>query len=123
MLYEVITNKGIFNGISSVILATGNDFRAVESVGHAWAARSGKYRSLSTAEISNDGIFLFSLDIPMAIGTIGGLTKLHPMAAFSLKLLGNPNVTELMKIVAATGLASNFAAVKALIGGGSYNFV
>lgn len=110
----VTHNKGIFNGIDAVVLATGNDFRAVEACGHAYAARSGQYQSLSTCTI-NDGIFRFSLLIPLALGTVGGLTRLHPIARRSLELLGNPGAEELMQIVAATGLAQNFAAVRSLV--------
>ena len=106
-------NKGIFNGIDSVALATGNDFRAIEACGHAWAARSGKYRSLSEVKIEN-GRFYFSLTIPMAFGTVGGLTSLHPMARFSLRLLHNPGAPELMQIASTMGLANNFSAIKSL---------
>ncbi len=107
-------NKGIFNGIDAVVLATGNDFRAIEACGHTYAAKDGQYRSLSQCEVK-DGVFKFWLDIPLAIGTVGGLTKLHPLAHRSLELLGNPNAQELMKIIAATGLAQNFAAVRSLV--------
>ena len=107
-------NKGIFNGIDSVIIATGNDFRAVEACGHVYASRSGTYQSLSKCEIKN-GIFRFWLDIPLAIGTIGGLTRTHPIAKRSLEMLDNPSAEELMKIVASVGLAQNFSAVKSLI--------
>jgi len=107
-------NKGIFNGIDAVVLATGNDFRAIESCGHTYAARTGQYASLSHCDLT-DGIFRFWLDIPLAIGTVGGLTSLHPMAKRSLELLGNPDAKELMQIIAATGLAQNFAAVKSLV--------
>lgn len=106
-------NKGIFNGIDSVIIASGNDFRAVESCGHTYAARDGQYRSLSKCEIKN-GIFRFWMDIPLAIGTVGGLTKTHPMARRSLEMMGNPGAEELMKIVASVGLGQNFSAVKSL---------
>ncbi len=107
-------NKGIFNGIDSVVLATGNDFRAVEACGHSYASRNGRYTSLSHCEIK-DGTFRFWLDIPLALGTVGGLTKLHPMARRSLELLENPSAEELMSIVAAVGLAQNFAAVRSLV--------
>jgi hydroxymethylglutaryl-CoA reductase len=106
-------NKGIFNGIDAVILATANDFRAIEACGHAYAARDGQYRSLSHCEIK-EGVFRFWLDIPLAIGTIGGLTKLHPMAKSALDILGQPSATELMQVVAAVGLAQNFAALRSL---------
>lgn len=107
-------NKGIFNGVDAVVLATGNDFRAVEACGHTYAAKDGQYRSLSDCTIDN-GIFRFWIDLPLAVGTIGGLTKLHPIAKRSLELLGNPSSKELMQIIAATGLAQNFAAVKSLV--------
>ena len=107
-------NKGIFNGIDAVVLATGNDFRAVEAAGHAYASRSGKYTSLTDCEITN-GQFRFWLEIPMSIGTVGGLTSLHPLAKRSLQLLGNPSAEELMQVIAATGLAQNFGAIKSLI--------
>ncbi len=107
-------NKGIFNGIDSVVLATGNDFRAIEACGHAFASRDGQYRSLSRCEV-RDGVFHFWLDVPLAVGTVGGLTALHPMARRSLELLGNPSAADLMKIIAVTGLAQNFAAVRSLV--------
>lgn len=107
-------NKGIFNGIDAVVLATANDFRAVEANGHAYAAKDGQYRSLTHCSI-DDGIFKFWIEIPLALGTVGGLTKLHPMARRSLELLGNPSAKELMMIVASMGLAQNFAAVKSLV--------
>lgn len=112
--YRAVThNKGIMNGIDAVVLATGNDFRAVEAGVHAYASKSGQYSSLSHAKIEN-GIFTFWLDVPLALGTIGGLTSLHPLVKFSLEMLGKPSAEELMKIVAVTGLAQNFAAVRSL---------
>lgn len=110
-------NKGIFNGIDAVVIATGNDFRAVEAAGHAYAAKDGYYKSLSSCQIEND-VFTFSLTLPMAIGTIGGLTHLHPLAKKSLSILGEPDAPNLMQIIAAVGLAQNFAAVKSLITSG-----
>ena len=107
-------NKGIFNGVDAVVLATANDFRAVEACGHTYAARDGQYRSLSQCTVEN-GIFKFWLDLPLALGTIGGLTRLHPLARRSLELLGNPSATELMQVIAATGLAQNFAALRSLV--------
>lgn len=107
-------NKGIFNGIDAVILATGNDFRATEAAGHTYAARDGQYRSLSYCEI-HDGIFRFWLDVPLAIGTVGGLTSLHPLARTTLEVLGNPSAGQLMRIIASVGLAQNFAAVRSLV--------
>jgi hydroxymethylglutaryl-CoA reductase len=106
-------NKGIFNGIDAVVLATGNDFRAIEACGHTYAARSGRYQSLSTCTLQ-DGIFRFSMTIPLALGTVGGLTGIHPMASCSMELLGNPSASELMQIVACTGLAQKFLGSKIL---------
>jgi hydroxymethylglutaryl-CoA reductase len=112
--YRAVThNKGIMNGIDAVVLATGNDFRAVEAGVHAYASKDGKYTSLSHAKIEN-GIFTFWLDVPLALGTVGGLTNLHPLVKFSLEMLGNPSATELMEIVAVAGLAQNFAALRSL---------
>lgn len=114
-VYRATThNKGIYNGVDAVVLATGNDFRAVEAAGHAYAARDGKYRSLSNCEVKND-YFHFSLEIPLALGTVGGLTKLHPMAALSHTILSEPSATELMEIIAAVGLAQNFSALRSLV--------
>lgn len=109
----VTHNKGIMNGIDAVILATGNDFRAVEAGVHAYASRSGKYSSLSHAKIEN-GIFTFWMEIPLALGTVGGLTSLHPLVKTALEILGKPSAQELMQIVAVTGLAQNFAALRSL---------
>ncbi len=107
-------NKGIYNGIDAVVIATGNDFRAIEACGHAYAARNGKYISLSEAGIT-DGKLWFQLEVPLALGTIGGLTKIHPLAKLSLELLGNPTAEELMQITATVGLAQNFAAIRSLV--------
>ena len=113
-VYRATThNKGIYNGIDAVVIATGNDFRAVEAAGHSFAARNGQYASLSSVEIK-DGIFRFTLEVPLALGTVGGLTSLHPLANKSLELLGNPSATQLMMIAATMGLANNYAAVKSL---------
>ena len=112
--YRAVThNKGIMNGIDAVVLATGNDFRAVEAGAHAYASKDGQYKSLSFCEIDN-GIFKFWLDVPLALGTVGGLTSLHPMAKLSLEMLQKPSAKRLMEIVAAAGLAQNFAALRAL---------
>ncbi len=114
-VYRATThNKGIMNGVDAVILATGNDFRAVEAAAHAYASRNGKYQSLSKATLENNR-FHFSLEMPMAVGTLGGLTSLHPLAARSMELLGHPDAKQLMMIAAAAGLANNFAAVRSLI--------
>lgn len=106
-------NKGIMNGIDAVVIATGNDFRAIEAACHTYAARSGQYRSLTDCEIK-DGIFRFWIDVPMALGTVGGLTTLHPVVKFAHEMLGHPNAKELMMIIAASGLAQNFGALRAL---------
>ncbi|WP_204343915.1 hydroxymethylglutaryl-CoA reductase, degradative [Psychroserpens algicola] len=112
--YRAVThNKGIMNGIDAVVLATGNDFRAVEAGIHAYASRKGSYSSLTHAKIE-DGIFTFWMEIPLALGTVGGLTKLHPLVKLSLELLGEPSAKELMQIVAVAGLAQNFAALRSL---------
>lgn len=112
--YRAVThNKGIMNGIDAVVLATGNDFRAVEAGIHAYAARSGQYSSLSHATIKND-IFTFWLEIPLALGTVGGLTSLHPLVKLSLEMLEKPSAQELMQFVAVAGLAQNFAALRSL---------
>ena len=106
-------NKGIYNGIDAVVIATGNDFRAVEAAGHAYASRNGHYASLSYVDIKDD-IFRFTLEVPLALGTVGGLTSLHPLAKKSLELMGNPSAKQLMMIAATMGLANNYAAVKSL---------
>ncbi len=113
--YRAVThNKGIMNGIDAVVLATGNDFRAIEAGAHAYASRNGKYTSLTHAEIKNDA-FIFSIEIPLALGTVGGLTNLHPLVKLALELLGKPNAEKLMEITAVAGLAQNFAAINSLI--------
>ncbi|APZ44908.1 hydroxymethylglutaryl-CoA reductase, degradative [Polaribacter reichenbachii] len=112
--YRAVThNKGIMNGIDAVVLATGNDFRAVEAGAHAYASRNGSYSSLSHCSI-DDGVFKFWIEIPLALGTVGGLTALHPMAKLSLEMLQKPSARTLMQIMAAAGLAQNFAALRAL---------
>jgi hydroxymethylglutaryl-CoA reductase len=110
----VTHNKGIMNGIDAVILATGNDFRSVEAGIHAYASKDGNYTSLTDAKIEN-GDFIFSIEIPLAIGTIGGLTALHPLVNFGLSLLQKPSAKKLMQIIAAAGLAQNFAALRSLV--------
>lgn len=113
--YRAVThNKGVMNGIDAVVIATGNDFRAVEAGVHAYASKDGQYRSLTHAEI-NDGIFKFWIELPLALGTVGGLTNLHPLVKLNLELLQNPSAEELMQIIAAAGLAQNFAAVSSLV--------
>lgn len=101
------------NGIDSVVLATGNDFRAVEAGAHAYASKNGQYSSLSHVKI-DEGFFTFWLDIPLALGTVGGLTSLHPMVKLSLEMLEKPSAEQLMQITAAIGLAQNFAALRSL---------
>jgi hydroxymethylglutaryl-CoA reductase len=116
--YRAVThNKGIMNGIDSVIIATGNDFRATEACAHAYAAKDGKYTSLTHAEIRGDE-FHFWLELPLSIGTVGGITSLHPMVKFAHELLGYPSAEDLMKIIAVAGLAQNFSAVRSLITSG-----
>jgi len=109
----VTHNKGIMNGVDAVILATGNDFRAVEAGVHAYASKNGQYSSLSHAKIEN-GIFTFWLEIPLALGTVGGLTSLHPLVKLCFEILEKPSAKELMEIVAVAGLAQNFAALRSL---------
>ncbi len=116
--YRAVThNKGIMNGVDAVIIATGNDFRATEACAHAYASKSGSYKSLTHAT-ADDGKFKFWIDLPLSVGTVGGITTLHPMVKFAHELLGNPNAEELMKIVAVAGLAQNFSAVRSLITSG-----
>ena len=113
----VTHNKGIMNGIDAVLISTGNDFRAVEAGIHAYASSKGKYKSLSECTII-DNIFKIKLKIPLSIGTIGGITDIHPMVKLSLKLLDNPTSDNLMKIICSVGLAQNYAAVKSLVTSG-----
>lgn len=109
----VTHNKGIMNGIDAVVLATGNDFRAVEAGIHAYASKSGSYSSLSHAKIEN-GFFTFWMEVALALGTVGGLTSLHPLVKLALEILEKPSARELMQIVAVAGLAQNFAALRSL---------
>ena len=113
-LRAVTHNKGIMNGVDSVVIATGNDFRAVEACAHSYASKDGNYKSLTHIKITRNK-FKYWIELPISIGTVGGLTNLHPLVKWSLKLLGNPNSKELMKIIAVSGLAQNFAAIKSLI--------
>ena len=110
----VTHNKGIMNGVDAVLISTGNDFRAVEAGIHAFASRKGKYKSLSECTII-DNIFKISLRIPLSVGTVGGITDVHPMVKLSLKLLKSPTSDDLMNIICSVGLAQNFAAVKSLV--------
>jgi len=107
-------NKGIMNGIDAVVIATGNDFRAVEACAHTYAAKDGQYSSLTHCEVK-DGIFRFWIDLPTALGTIGGLTALHPLVKLAMGILGKPNAKELMGFVAVAGLAQNFGALRSLV--------
>lgn len=113
--YRAVThNKGIMNGIDAVVLATGNDFRAVEAGVHAYASRDNSYGSLSHATIEG-GTFRMWLEIPLALGTVGGLTRLHPLVRLALEILQKPSAKELMGIAAVAGLAQNFAAMRSLV--------
>jgi len=112
--YRAVThNKGIMNGVDAIVIATGNDFRAIEACAHAYAARDGQYRSLSDVSVEN-GEFKFWIELPLALGTVGGITKLHPMVKFAMQLLGKPSAPELMQIIAVAGLAQNFSALRSL---------
>lgn len=110
----VTHNKGIYNGVDAVVLATGNDWRAIEAAGHAYAVRNGAYASLTRVKIEND-IFTYTLELPLAVGTVGGLTKAHPLAQLALEILNSPSAQQLMRIIAAVGLANNFSAVSSLV--------
>jgi hydroxymethylglutaryl-CoA reductase len=107
-------NKGIMNGVSAAVLATGNDTRAVEAGAHAYACRSGRYTSLTRWEVTREGNLAGVLEMPMAVGLVGGATKAHPMAQVALKMLGVKSAEELARVFCAVGLAQNFAAVLAL---------
>ena len=110
----VTHNKGIMNGVDAVIIATGNDFRAIEAGAHAYASRKGSYASLSDADCEHD-IFRMSVILPLAVGTTGGLTQIHPLAKKSLEILGNPNARQLMMIAMSAGMANHFSAIRALV--------
>lgn len=107
-------NKGIMNGIDAVVIATGNDWRAVEAGAHAYAARSGRYTSLTTWGRDGDGNLVGTLEVPMAVGIVGGATRVHPTAKVALKILGVETARELAEVIAAVGLAQNLAALRAL---------
>ena len=112
----VTHNKGIMNGVDAVLLATGNDWRAVEAGVHAHAARDGQYRGLSQWSLSADQARLEGeLTLPLSIATVGGTLAVHPTAQLALAILGKPNARELAQIIAAVGLAQNFAALRALV--------
>ena len=117
-MYRAVThNKGIFNGIDAVVMATGNDYRAIEACGHAYAANSGKYSGLTKVKLEGKQ-FTYTLTLPLSLGTVGGLTRIHPLAKQSLELLGNPDAEKLMQIAASVGLANNFNAIKSLVTSG-----
>jgi hydroxymethylglutaryl-CoA reductase len=107
-------NKGIMNGVDAVVIATGNDWRAIEAGAHAYAARSGKYTSLSQWGTDKDGNLVGTLEMPMAVGIVGGATKVHPTARLALKIMGIQSARELAEIIVSVGLAQNFAAIRAL---------
>ncbi|WP_443094438.1 hydroxymethylglutaryl-CoA reductase, degradative [Phyllobacterium sp. CCNWLW109] len=107
-------NKGIMNGVDPVVVATGNDWRAIEAGAHAYAARSGRYTSLSTWEISNKGTLVGTIEMPMALGLVGGATKTHPAAQAALQILNVETAVELAEVTVAVGLAQNMAALRAL---------
>ncbi|MEE8120517.1 MAG: 3-hydroxy-3-methylglutaryl-CoA reductase, partial [Anaerolineales bacterium] len=107
-------NKGIMNGVDAVVIATGNDWRAVEAGAHAYAARSGRYTSLSEWGVDEAGDLEGSLELPLAVGTVGGATRVHPLAKACLALMGIDNARELAQVIAAVGLAQNLAALRAL---------
>jgi len=107
-------NKGIMNGVDAVVIATGNDWRAIEAGAHAYAARSGKYTSLSTWNKDADGNLVGTLEMPMAVGIVGGATRVHPAAQAAVKLLGVKTASELAEIIVSVGLAQNMAALRAL---------
>jgi hydroxymethylglutaryl-CoA reductase len=107
-------NKGIMNGIDAVVIATGNDWRAVEAGAHAYAARSGRYTSLTTWGADPEGNLVGFLEIPMAVGIVGGATRVHPTAQVALKIMGVTTASELAEIIVSVGLAQNLAALRAL---------
>lgn len=107
-------NKGIMNGISAVVLATGNDTRAIESGAHAYASLSGRYRPMTVWEKNKDGDLCGTIELPMAVGLVGGATKIHPTARAAIRMMGVTSAQQLAEIIASVGLAQNLAAVKAL---------
>jgi hydroxymethylglutaryl-CoA reductase len=114
-VYRAVThNKGIMNGIDAVALATGQDFRAIEAAAHAYAARDGTYRSLTTWHKTKGGDLAGEIELPLAVGIVGGITSVHPAAKLALRILGASNAKELAMAVAAAGLAQNLAAIRAL---------
>ena len=117
--YRAATNnKGIMNGVDPVVIATGNDWRAIESGAHAYAALSGNYQSLSQWSLDSQGFLCGELTLPLQLGTVGGITRLHPLAKLSLKILKNPSANRLGEIITCSGLAANLAALNALVSTG-----
>ena len=114
-IYRAVThNKGVMNGVVAVANATGQDSRAIEAAAHAYASRDGKYRSLTEWSRDGDGNLVGSLEIPLSVGTVGGVTRVHPMAGICIKILGANTAAELGCAVAAAGLAQNYGAIRAL---------
>lgn len=107
-------NKGIMNGIDAVVIATGNDWRAIEAGAHAYAAREGRYQSLTDWHVDENGDLYGKIVLPMAVGMVGGATKVHPTAKVAMKILGVKSAGELAQVIASVGLAQNLAAIKAL---------
>jgi len=107
-------NKGIMNGVTAVVLATGNDTRAVEAGAHSFASRTGRYISLTRYERNRDGDLVGTIELPVAVGLVGGATRVHPVAKTAVKILGVKSADELSRIIAAVGLCQNFAALRAL---------
>ena len=107
-------NKGIMNGIDPVVIATGNDWRAIEAGAHAYAARNGRYTSLTTWETNSEGDLVGTLELPMAVGTVGGATRVHPAAQACLRLMGIKSARDLAEVIVSVGLAQNLAALRAL---------
>jgi hydroxymethylglutaryl-CoA reductase len=107
-------NKGIMNGVDAVVIATGNDWRAIEAGAHSFAARTGRYTSLSTWGKDSNGDLVGTLEMPMAVGIVGGATRVHPTAQAALKIMGVTSARELAEIIVSVGLAQNLAAIRAL---------
>ncbi len=114
-IYRATTNnKGVMNGIDPVVIATGNDWRAVEAGAHAWSCRTGSYKPMANWSKDRNGDLAGEIELPISVGTVGGVTKLHPTAKAAMKLLGNPSATELAQIICSVGLAQNLSALRAL---------
>ena len=107
-------NKGIMNGVDAVVIATGNDWRAIEAGAHAYAARSGRYQPLTAWEKNEDGDLVGTIELPLAVGLVGGATRAHPVARTLVKILGVTSATEFAEVLACVGLAQNLAALRAL---------